>query len=149
MFADNGGADRVIAANANAQNETGNNQQGEVWHQRRGQRANPQNKQFDAVDRFAPNAVCQEAKEQRADEGGDQRRTADERLIFRQAGGEDAARAHRWIVGDEQQHRPDDKQVIGIGEKAHPGNHRRFPVKARKLGPVETPQQLQAGVERI
>jgi len=106
-------ADRVVAADADAEHEAEPDQHPERAGQRRAQRPGDHDGGDQPVHPLTADHVRVAAEYQGAEERGGQHRAVQQGQL---------ARAQVPVLGDQRRGDPDDEQVVGVGEKAHPGD---------------------------
>ena len=109
-------ADRVVAADAEAEHETEHDQHPERWRQRRPQRAHDHDRRDHPVHALAAGQVGEPAEHERAEERRRQHRAVEQGK---------PARTQVPFLGDQRGGDPDDEQVVGVGEEPHPRHQHR------------------------
>lgn len=119
VFAHDGRADRVVSADADAQDEAQPDEPQDIRGKGAGNRAGRQHQHLDSVNPLATKHVGHPAKEQRTQCCGEQG------CRFYEAFFELAKMPD---IFQQRHDHADDEQIVGIGEKAHSGDKHDLPV---------------------
>ena len=126
-------ADRIVTADAEAEQEAERDQHPVRGRQRRPQRAHDHDRGDHPVHALTAGHIGEAPEHERAEEGGGQHRAVEQ--------GE-PARTQVPLRGDQRGGDPDDEQVVGVGEKPHPRNDHRAQMKSAQRRLIERGDQV-------
>jgi hypothetical protein len=126
-------ADRVVAADAEPEQEPEPDQHPEGPGQRRADRPDDHDRRDQPVHPLAADHVRVAPEHQRAAERGGQHRAVQHGQV---------RRAELPVLRDQRRGDPDDEQVVGVGEEAHPGGQHRPHVGPAKRRLVQRRNQV-------
>ena len=128
--------DRVVAADADPEDDPADEQERVVRRERRGDGAEREDQHLIAVDLFAPEDVGDPAEHDRAHGRSQQGRGVQPRHL----GG------RQFPLGFNQHHDDaDDEQVVGVGEEAHARDEHDLVLEPADLGVVDRREGIGAG----
>ena len=128
VLAHEDGRDRVVATDTEPKDESGHHQPDEARSHGGGDGTDDHDDGHAEVDRLPSEHVGDAAEEQRTEEGAEDGGARDPTGL---------EGAEVPLGGDDGGHRPDDEQVVGVGEEPDPRDHHRPPVELAPRGLVQ------------